>query len=56
MYQGRDGVAFLPQITVERELEEGSLVALPWEREEFRVVTQMLWHKDKWLSLPFRRF
>ena len=50
------GVAFLPQITVERELEEGSLVALPWEREEFSVVTQMLWHKDKWLSPALQAF
>jgi len=50
------GMTFLPAITVERELEEQSLVALSWEGQEFSVVTQMLWHKDKWLSPALQAF
>jgi DNA-binding transcriptional LysR family regulator len=49
-------MTFLPAITVERELEEQSLVALSWEGQEFSVVTQMLWHKDKWLSPALQAF
>lgn len=44
------GIAFLPEITVQAEVERGELVALPWEIPELHVYTQMLWHKDKWLS------
>lgn len=50
------GVAFLPTVTVERELEEQTLVVLPWQGEAFSVVTQMLWHKEKWLSPALQAF
>lgn len=44
------GIAFLPEIVVEAEVERGELVALPWQIPDLLVYTQMLWHKDKWLS------
>ncbi|MCM3258146.1 LysR family transcriptional regulator [Paenibacillus lautus] len=44
------GIAFLPEIVVEAEVERGELVALPWQIPDLQVYTQMLWHKDKWLS------
>lgn len=44
------GIAFLPEITAEAEVERGELAALPWQIPDLRVFTQMLWHKDKWLS------
>ncbi|WP_188455380.1 LysR family transcriptional regulator [Virgibacillus oceani] len=44
------GIAFLPEITTKAEVERGELVALPWQIPELHVYTQMLWHKDKWLS------
>ncbi|QDH21936.1 LysR family transcriptional regulator [Saccharibacillus brassicae] len=44
------GAAFLPEIVVRAELERGELIALPWSMPDLRVQTQMLWHKDKWLS------
>lgn len=44
------GIAFLPEIVVEAEVERGELVALPWKIPGLQVYTQMLWHKDKWLS------
>ncbi|TCJ01414.1 LysR family transcriptional regulator [Cytobacillus praedii] len=44
------GIAFLPEITVEAEVERGDLVALPWQLSDLHVYTHMAWHKDKWLS------
>lgn len=44
------GIAFLPEIVAEAEVERGELVALPWHIPDLYVYTQMLWHKDKWLS------
>lgn len=50
------GIAFLPEMTVKRELESGSLVALNWEDQKFSTTVQMLWHKDKWLSPALQAF
>lgn len=44
------GIAFLPEMTTKAEVERGELVALPWQFPDLHVYTQMLWHKDKWLS------
>ncbi|MEC0126984.1 LysR family transcriptional regulator [Paenibacillus pabuli] len=44
------GIAFLPEMTVKAEVARGELVALPWEIPDLHVHTQMLWHKDKWIS------
>jgi DNA-binding transcriptional LysR family regulator len=44
------GVTFLPEFTVAREIEQGQLVALRWEQHDFHVLTQVFWHKEKWLS------
>lgn len=44
------GIAFLPEIVTEAEVERGELVPLAWQIPGLRVYTQMLWHKDKWLS------
>lgn len=46
----RIGIAFLPEITVEAEVERGELVALPWQIPDLHVYTHMAWHIDKWLS------
>ncbi|MCM3701404.1 LysR family transcriptional regulator [Paenibacillus macerans] len=44
------GIAFLPEIVVEAEVERSELIALPWQIPDLHVYTQMSWHKDKWLS------
>ncbi|MFD3259941.1 LysR family transcriptional regulator [Paenibacillus lentus] len=44
------GIAFLPEIVAEGEIERGELVALPWQIPDLHVYTQMSWHKNKWLS------
>lgn len=50
------GIAFLPGIAVKAELERGELISLPWKMPNFQVVTQMAWHKDKWLSPAIKAF
>lgn len=48
------GLSFLPLIAVEAELDRGRLVALPWTGGEYGLVTQIAWHRDKWLSPALR--
>ncbi|HEU5376063.1 MAG TPA: LysR family transcriptional regulator [Ktedonobacteraceae bacterium] len=40
------GIAVLPAVAVRAELAQNKLVSLPWEHD-FRMVTQMVWHKGK---------
>ncbi|MBH8603568.1 LysR family transcriptional regulator [Thermoactinomyces sp. CICC 10522] len=44
------GLAFLPMITVRKELQEGRLSRLNWRDETCGVFTKMAYHKKKWLS------
>jgi DNA-binding transcriptional LysR family regulator len=46
----RMGVAVLPEFVLHEELERGSLVALAWPQKRLQVYTQMIRHKDKWVS------
>lgn len=50
------GIAALPEMTVRTEIESGRLVALRWASDELSVVTQLAWHKDKWLSPALKIF
>lgn len=50
------GVTLLPEMSVQEELAAGSLVALPWAGPEFPVVTQICWHKDKWMTPALKAF
>lgn len=44
------GIAVLPAVIVEKEIAQGQLAILPWRETEFGIETQIIWHKDKWLS------
>jgi DNA-binding transcriptional LysR family regulator len=46
----RMGVAVLPEFVLKEELAKGSLVALAWPEKKLHVYTQMIRHKDKWVS------
>ncbi len=46
----RMGVAVLPEFVLHEELMRGSLVALAWPAQRMHVYTQMIRHKDKWVS------
>ncbi|MBY7141960.1 LysR family transcriptional regulator [Virgibacillus sp. NKC19-3] len=50
------GIALLPEIAVKAERERGELVSLPWEMPNFQITTQMLYHKDKWISPAIKAF
>lgn len=50
------GVALLPRVAVEAELTTGLLTDLNWEGPEFNMVTEIYYHKDKWLSPALEAF
>lgn len=50
------GVSIVPQIVVEQDLAMGRLVALPWRGPQLEVKTQMMYHREKWLSPPLQAF
>ena len=50
------GVAVLAAVSVAEEIRSGRLAALNWSEPDFHVSTQMLRHRDKWLSPALRAF
>ncbi|HLY26776.1 MAG TPA: LysR family transcriptional regulator [Aggregatilineales bacterium] len=50
------GLTFLPAMTVSRELAEDRLMALRWAGPPFAMLTQMIYHKDKWVSPALAAF
>ncbi|WP_160678294.1 LysR family transcriptional regulator [Clostridium sp. C8-1-8] len=50
------GVTLLPKVAVEEELNSGRLVSLNWSGPDFGIVSQVLYHKDKWLSPALKAF
>jgi DNA-binding transcriptional LysR family regulator len=50
------GVAVLPAIDVAREVQSGRIAVLSWAGPELQVVTQIVRHKDKWLSPALQAF
>jgi DNA-binding transcriptional LysR family regulator len=50
------GVAMLPAVTVEAELDRGELAALRWTGRDLTISVQMIWHKDKWVSPALAAF
>jgi len=44
------GITLLPRVTLESELNDGRLVDLGWKGPEFNIVTQIVLHKDKWIT------
>lgn len=50
------GITVLPEIAVAAEIASGRLCVLRWSEKEFEIVTQMIWHKDKWLSPAMQAF
>jgi DNA-binding transcriptional LysR family regulator len=49
------GVSVLPSVAVNVELGGGKLTALQWG-EPFEVLTQMVWHEERWKSPALRAF
>lgn len=56
MLKNRRGVSFLPKFTVQKEIQEGELAALPVEGFQMRVWRQVVYHKDKWVTREMAEF
>lgn len=50
------GTTLLPKVAVENEVSEGKLIPLNWAGPDFGIVTQVLYHKNKWLSPALKAF
>ena len=50
------GITVLPFCAVKREIELGTLVALPWQGSELEMNVCLVHHKEKWLSPAIRAF
>ena len=50
------GITLLPRVAVKEELAQGKMVALNWSGPDFGIVSQVLYHKDKWLSPALKAF
>lgn len=50
------GVAVLPRIYVEKELDVKLLAELTWPKPDSGMYTQIIYHKDKWLSPTLQSF
>lgn len=50
------GIAYLPKVTIQQELDEGKLVALAWHEPLEPIATQYIYHKSKWRSPALSRF
>lgn len=50
------GITLLPRVAIAQELETGTLVDLHWAGEDFGIVTQIAYHKNKWLSPALTSF
>lgn len=50
------GVALVPRISVQEDVEKGKLSILPFSHPEIRVCKQLVYHKKKWLPHAIRKF
>jgi LysR family transcriptional regulator, cell division regulator len=49
------GVAFVPEITMERDIAEGTIVRLPTPNQ-MQLTHGLIWHKDRVLNMPSKAF
>ncbi|WP_010095174.1 LysR family transcriptional regulator [Ornithinibacillus scapharcae] len=50
------GIAFLPEMAVEKDIKEGRMVEIKWSEEISSIYTHIAWHKDKYMVKPFSIF
>jgi DNA-binding transcriptional LysR family regulator len=51
-----NGIAFLPEMVIKEELDNGILKAIKWNGPAFNAKLLMIWHKEKLLSEPLKAF
>ncbi|KHD34623.1 LysR family transcriptional regulator [Clostridium acetobutylicum] len=52
----RLGITLLPKVAVEEEIKNGKLIPLNWCGPDFGIISQVLYHKDKWISPALNAF
>lgn len=50
------GITLLPLVAVEEECSQERLIKLNWKGPTFELLTQVLYHKNKWISSPLKAF
>jgi len=50
------GISIMPLIVVKEHIETDKLVAFDWKGPKWEVKTQLIYHKDKWISPALRAF
>jgi len=50
------GITLLPLVAVEEECLNKRLVKLKWKGPAFEMLTQVIYHKNKWISSPLKAF
>ncbi|GLB29945.1 LysR family transcriptional regulator [Lacrimispora amygdalina] len=51
-----EGISFLPEFTIKKDMELGSLTRLSMKEFHLRTWRQIIYHKDKWLSREMKAF
>jgi len=50
------GVAMIPEMTIQGEIDRGELSVVPWEEGPLETAILMIWHREKWLSPSLQAF
>ncbi|HEU5140551.1 MAG TPA: LysR family transcriptional regulator [Bacillales bacterium] len=50
------GIAALPEMVVKKDIHAGRMEELAWANTASPIITQIAWHKDKWMSPPLKAF
>ena len=50
------GITFLPLVAVEEECAQGRLARLNWKGPALEMLTQVVYHRNKWISPPLKAF
>ncbi len=50
------GITILPEVVVQREVAQQTMAVLQWAGPPLRLITQLLWHAEKWVSPALRAF
>ncbi|WP_330377507.1 substrate-binding domain-containing protein [Cellulosilyticum ruminicola] len=50
------GICLLPKVAVQEELKNGALLPLNWCGPDFEIISQVLYHKNKWVSSALYAF
>ena len=50
------GITLLPAVPVSDEINSGKLIPLNWAGPDFGIISQVIYHKDKWISPALKEF